>query len=104
MARVRRDAAVASGAVNVDEFNPLRGGERIIIAATGSAAGQHIDLMVGGTNVCNADLGVETALGNGPIMPDNVILEWVQAPQSGNQNISIVLTGAGTTGLYIAKL
>lgn len=104
MARVRREAAAASGAVNVDEFNPLKPGEKLLIAATGSAAGQHLDVMVGGTQVCDADLGVETALGNGPILPDNVILEWIQSPRAGVQNISVTLTGAGTTGLYLAKM
>ena len=104
MARVRRTAAAASGAVNVDVFNPLRPGEKLIVAATGSAAGQHIDIQVGGTLVCEADLGIETAAGNGPILPDNAILEWTQSAQLGGQNISIVLTGAGTTGLYLAKM
>lgn len=103
MARVRRDATVASGAVNVDEFNPIRPGESLTVAATGSAAGQHLDITVGGTLVCQADLGVETALGNGPVLPDNVIMDWVQPPTAGNQNIAVTLTGAGTTGLHIIK-
>lgn len=103
MARVRRNAAVASGAVNVDEFNPLKGGERLTVLATGSAAGQNLTVTVGGTQVCVADLGVETALGNGPVVPDNTIFEWTQPPQAGNQNIAITLTGAGTTGLHIIK-
>lgn len=90
-----RFASATQAEVNaaLAQINPIKPGEVLEVYANADAAGDSLTIFSGTKQVGAIDLGVETAAGIGPIVPDNLIGKWRQPTVQGQSDISIVLTG-----------
>ena len=101
--RSRRITSTGAGALNVDEFNPVKPGETIVIAANADADGDSLQAFIGGMLIADIELGVETVAGTGPVLPDNVVAEWTQPASRGSENLSINIVGDNADILIMKK-
>ena len=91
MSRSLRDTSFASP-LPLGDFNPLPPGGEITVFCNADAAGDTVTIMVGGIRVAQLELGVESAAGVGPIVPDHLVAKW---RNNTNAPLDIQITTTG---------
>ena len=91
MSRTIRDVSIASPMPMLD-FNPLNPGSEFVVYANADAAGDTMTIMAGGIRVAVIELGVETAAGVGPIVPDHLVARW---KNNTGAALDVVITTTG---------
>lgn len=98
-------AELAAGAfASINDLNPIKPGQRVMLWAAGEAADGALVAQIGTKTFYRGRTSIETVANAGPLYDQNLIGDWTQPMDMGEQDLQIQNTGAVVVQIQVSKL
>jgi len=100
--RVLRKTALTADPT-LGNYSQIKTGERVQIYAAASAADDvRLRIMIGGAELADVNnVGIEAVAGRGPVVPDDLVADYMHVRPDDELNISVTRTAASVDILLV---